>query len=397
MRGHIYMTQFLINIFIKNKADTESSVVRGNYGKLAGIVGIIINIFLFGIKLFAGIISGSISITADAVNNLSDSVGSIITLAAFKLSEKPADEDHPYGHARYEYISGVIISCMIIVIGLQFFLSSFQKILNPSAVEFNLYFWIILITSMLLKLWLRFFNAKIGKIINSTSIAATAADSRNDVIITGVVLVSAVFSQLTGFVIDGYMGVVVAAFILYSGIMLIMQTLSPLLGEAPENVLVDKIQKRILSYESVIGFHDLMVHDYGPGRRFASVHVEFSAEQDIMISHDIIDNIERDFACEMQISLVIHLDPVIINDPILNELKDKVKNIIKNISTELDIHDFRMVRGVTHNNLIFDVVVPAGYKENNKELREQISNEVKKIANDYICVITIDRSYIKFV
>jgi len=391
------MTQFLINIFIKDKTNTDSPSVRGNYGKLAGTVGIISNILLFAAKLFAGIISGSISITADAVNNLSDSAASIITLAAFKLSEKPADEDHPYGHARYEYISGVIVSCMIIVIGFQFFISSFQKILSPSAVEYTLAFWIILLVSVIVKLWLRFFNTKIGKIINSTSLAATAADSRNDVIITAVVLVSAVFSRLTNFIIDGYIGVLVAVFILYSGITLIKQTLSPLLGEAPESSLVDEIENKILSYPSVIGFHDLMVHDYGPKRRFASVHLEISAEQDIMISHDIIDNIERDFAVEMQISLVIHLDPVITNDPILNELKAKVRDIARGISPELDIHDFRMVKGVTHSNLIFDVVVPPGYRDNNNDLREQISNEVRKIDEDYICVITIDRSYIKFV
>ena len=391
------MTQLLINIFIKDKTNTDSPAVRGNYGKLAGAVGIINNIFLFAAKLFAGLISGSISIIADAVNNLSDSAASIITLAAFKLSEKPADEDHPYGHARYEYISGVIVSCMIIVIGFQFFLSSFQKILTPVEVEYNIYFWIILIVSMIVKLWLRLFNTKIAKIINSPSLAATAADSRNDIIITGVVLVSAVFSRVTGYIIDGYMGVLVAAFILYSGIILVKQTLSPLLGEAPENSFVEEIQKKILSYESVIGFHDLMVHDYGPKRRFVSVHVEFSAEQNIIISHDIIDNIERDFANEFQISLVIHLDPVVTNNPILNELKDKVSNIVKTVSPELDIHDFRMVEGVTHNNLIFDVVVPYGYRKNNKDLREQISDEVKKIDEDYICVITIDRSYIKAV
>ena len=391
------MTPLLINIFIKDKTNTDSPAVRGRYGKLAGLVGIVVNIFLFAAKLFAGIISGSISITADAMNNLSDSAASVITLAAFKLSEIPADEDHPYGHARYEYISGVIVSCLIIVIGLQFFVSSFQKILDPTAVEYSILSLIILVVSMLIKLWLGLFNTKIGKIIGSPSLSAAAADSRNDVIITGVVLVSAAFSFFTDLAIDGYMGIVVAAFILYSGVGLIKQTLSPLLGEAPEESLVEDIQKRILSYESVLGLHDLMVHDYGPKQRFASVHVEFSVDQDIMVSHDIIDNIERDFATELHISLVVHLDPVITDDPILNELKDKVSAIVNGISPELNIHDFRMVKGMTHNNLIFDVVVPHRFDTPNKTLREQISHEVKNICEEYLCIITIDRSYVKHV
>ena len=391
------MTQLLINIFIKDKANVTNSKVRGNYGKLAGIVGIISNVLLFALKIFAGLISGSVSITADAMNNLSDSAASLITLVAFKLSEMPADEDHPYGHARYEYISGVIVSCLIIVIAFQFFVSSFQKIFNPSEVEYTLVFWIILISSMVVKLWLGLFNTKIGKIIGSTSLAAAAADSRNDVIITGVVLVSAIFSYFTGLLIDGYMGVLVAVFILYSGIGLMKETLSPLLGEPPDNDLVEAVQKKILSYESVIGLHDLIMHDYGPNRRFASVHVEFPAEQDIMISHDITDNIERDFALEFQIALVVHLDPVVTNDPILNALKINVKDITQSISPILDIHDFRMVKGPTHSNLIFDVVIPFECKIKDKDVLEQIRSEVKKIDKNYFCVITVDRSYIKYV
>ena len=390
------MTQLLINIFVKDKENLKNPAVRGSYGKLAGGVGIVTNIFLFGIKLFAGIISGSISITADAINNLSDSAASLITLIAFKLSEMPADEDHPYGHARYEYISGVIVSCLIMVIGFQFLVSSVQKILNPSEVEYSTAFWLILTVSMAVKMWLGFFSSKIGRLIESTSLAAAAADSRNDVIITGVVLVSAVFSYFTGLLIDGYMGVIVAAFILYAGIGLMKETLSPLLGEAAESSLVESVEKKILSYESVIGLHDLIIHDYGPNRRFASVHVEFPAEQDIMISHDITDNIERDFAKEFQIALVVHLDPVVTNDPVLNEWKDKVKKIIYDIYPKLDIHDFRMVKGNTHSNLIFDIVVPFECKIKDKDIILQISDEVKKINEDFFCVITIDKSYVKY-
>ena len=391
------MTQLLINIFIKDNKNINNASVRGNYGKLAGIVGIVSNILLFALKIFAGIISGSISITADAMNNLSDSAASLITLVAFRLSEMPADRDHPYGHARYEYISGVIVSCLIIVIGFQFFVSSFQKIFNPSAVEYTLVFWLILVSSMVVKLWLGLFNAKIGKIIGSTSLAAAAADSRNDVIITGTVLVSAAFSYFTGVFIDGYIGVLVAVFILYSGIGLMRETLNPLLGEPPESSLVEEVERKILSYESVIGIHDLIIHDYGPNRCFASVHVEFPAEQDILISHDITDNIERDFLLELQMSMVVHLDPVVTNDPLLNELKIKVQAITHSISQTLDIHDFRMVKGPTHSNLIFDVVVPFECEIKDKDLIEQISNEVKRINENYFCVITIDRSYIKYI
>ena len=396
-RGELLMTRMLLHFFVKDNHNTSNPLVRGQYGKLAGWVGIFCNLLLFAAKLFVGIQTGSISITADAMNNLSDSAASMITLAAFKLSQRPADDDHPYGHARYEYISGVIVSCLIIVVGLQFLVSSFEKILSPSMIRYAAPFWVILAVSMLVKLWLGHFHTTIGKVIASSSLSAAAADSRNDVIITGAVLASAVLSHFTGLMVDGYMGVLVAAFILYSGIGLIKQTLSPLLGEAPDKALVDEIQKKILSYESVIGLHDLMVHDYGPGRRFASVHVEFSAKQDIMVSHDIIDHMERDFAADMQISLIVHLDPVITDDPLLNELKTKLETIARSISPELTIHDFRMVKGIGHSNLIFDVVVPTHYQTDNAALRKQIANEVHKINENYFCVITIDQSYIKYV
>ena len=391
------MTQLLVKFFIKDPASTGSPALRGQYGKLAGGVGIACNILLFAFKLFAGILSGSISITADAMNNLSDGAASLITLAAFKLSARPADDDHPYGHARYEYISGVIVSCMILVIGFQFLLTSFQKIRHPSPVTYTPVLFVILGCSMLLKLWLLFFYRKLGNAISSTALLAAAADSRNDFFITGVVLLSALFARFTGIAIDGYMGVLVAAFILYSGVGLIRQTLSPLLGEAPTQELVQEIQQKILAYPGVIGIHDLMVHNYGPARRFASVHVEVSATQDIMRSHDVIDQIERDFATDLQISLIVHLDPVITDDPVLNTLKVQVAAIVRAISPTLSIHDFRMVRGISHSNLIFDVVVPPGFALKNSVLREQIISAVKEIDPQYFCVITVDRSYIKSV
>ena len=391
------MTALLIRLFIKNHSNTANAAVRGQYGKLAGVIGIAGNLLLFGVKLLAGLLSGSISIMADAVNNLSDGAASLITLAAFRLSERPADEDHPYGHARYEYISGVIVSCMILVIGFQFLVSSVQRIHAPQTVQYSAPFWIIAGVSMLVKLWLRFFNTKMGRSIDSAALFAAAADSRNDVIITGVVLLSALISHFTGFAADGYMGAAVALFLLYSGVGLIRQTLSPLLGEAPEEALVTEIEQKILGYPSVIGLHDLMVHDYGPARRFASVHVEMPAGQDILLSHDIIDNIERDFAADLKLSLVVHLDPVITDDPILNEWKNRVADIVQAISPQLSIHDFRMVQGVSHSNLIFDLVVPPKLERKNGSLREEISAAVQAIDKDYFCVITVDRSYVKSV
>ena len=388
------MTQFLIKRFIQNHEKTHETSVRASYGKLAGIVGTLSNLLLFIAKLAGGIMSNSISIMTDAMNNLSDFAASVITLFGFKLSEIPADEEHPYGHTRYEYISGLLISCIIIIISFQFFISSFQKILNPAAIHYSISFWIILIVSILIKIWQGRFYAKIGKIISSSSLTVASTDSRNDVITTSIVVVSAIIARLTGWMIDGYMGVLVSVFLLYSGIKLIKETLSPLLGEAPNHSLVEDVRKRIMSYESVIGLHDLMIHDYGPKKQFASVHVEFPAEQDILLSHDIIDSIERDFASELQISLVIHLDPVITNDPRLDTLKIKLQAIAQSIHSELDIHDFRMVEGLKHKNLIFDVVVPPGLDLDNASLRGQITEEVKKIRGNYLCVITIDRNYI---
>ena len=391
------MTQWLIRTFIKSPDDLTSSIVRERYGALAGTVGIASNLLLFAAKLLAGLLSGSISIAADAVNNLSDSAASLITLVGFKLAVRPADEDHPYGHARYEYISGLLIACIILVIGFQFLVSSFRKVLAPSPVTYSPVFWCILVASMLLKAWQGRFNAKVGRIIGSPALAATAADSRNDVLTTGAILASAVLSRLTGLQVDGVMGVLVALFILYAGVGLIRQILSPLLGEAPERALVEEIQRKILGYASVIGLHDLMVHNYGPNRRFASVHVEFPAEQDIMVSHDIIDAIERDFATHLGISLVIHLDPVITSDPRLDELKTWVQQVASGIAPELSVHDFRMVEGVSHKNLIFDVLVPPRCKLSNKALREQITQEVGRVDGAYFCVITIDRSCISSV
>ncbi|WIV13750.1 cation diffusion facilitator family transporter [Proteiniborus sp. MB09-C3] len=388
------MTNLLIKLFVKDHQNTSNFRVRERYGKLASIMGIASNLLLFIIKIIAGILFNSISIIADAINNLSDSGSSLITLIGFKISGKPADANHPYGHERMEYISGLIVSFIILILGLQLVRSSISKIINPQATKFSMISVFILIISIIIKLWQSMFYRKIGKAINSTTLIATSIDSRNDILSTSAVLIATVITYLTRFNLDGYMGAVVALFIIVSGTSLVKETISPLLGTAPTKELVDSIYEKILSYEGIIGLHDLTVHSYGAGQCFATVHCEVSAENDIMVSHDIIDNIERDFLKEKGINLVIHLDPVVINDPKTNKLKAEVENTLKNLSPEISMHDFRVVWGVSHSNLIFDVVVPFDFQWSDDELIKLISDRIYDFDANYHSVITVDHDYI---
>lgn len=388
------MTTLLIKIFIRNYNDISNNEVRERYGKFASIIGLITNIILFCIKIAIGVFSNSVSIMADAINNLSDSGSSVVTLVGFKISGKPADKEHPYGHARMEYIAGLIVSFIILFLGIQLGRTSFDKIIHPQQINFSIIVIIILVISILIKLWQCLFYAKIGKIIHSITLTATSIDSRNDIIATSAVLLATIITRLTGFNLDGYMGIVVAVFILISGVKLVKDTTSPLLGMAPNQELVDEIYKKILSYEHILGLHDLTVHSYGENECFASVHCEVDARQDIMISHDIIDNIERDFLRDFGIHLVVHLDPIITDDERTNKLKEDVKQIIKQILPEITIHDFRVVWGVSHTNLIFDIVVPVGFKQADCDLVKQIEHEVKKINEAFNIVITVDHNYI---
>lgn len=388
------MTKLLLKLFVKDYTNTSSDHVRQAYGMLSGITGIVVNIILFIIKIVAGTLTGSISITADAVNNLSDSGSSIVTLISFKISGKPADEKHPYGHARMEYISGLIVSVIVMFLGLELIRDSVGKIIDPQSAAFSWTVAALLVVSILLKLWLCLFYSKLGNMIASDAIKASAADSRNDILSTGAVLAAAILSKVTGFNTDGYMGTVVALFILVSGIKLISDTVSPLLGMAPSRDIVDSIYKKILSYDGISGIHDLTVHNYGVDKYFASVHCEVPADQDIMISHDIIDNIERDFLKDMGIHLVIHLDPVITDNEEINNLKQEVSKIVRSISDELNIHDFRAVFGVTHSNLIFDVVVPFSFKYSDEKLVDIISEKISHIDKNYRAVITVDHNYV---
>ena len=387
------MTKFLIKLFIKD-ADTNTQRGRELYGRLAGAVGIICNLLLSVMKLIIGSISNSVSITADATNNISDAGSSIVTLVGFRLSGKPADKDHPYGHARIEYISSLIISFLILLIGCSIFKESITKIFKPEESLFNIATVIVLVASILVKLWLSVFNKFLGKQINSKALEATAIDSRNDVITTAAVLLASVISHFTGFNLDGYMGVIVSVFIFISGINLVKETLDPLLGQPPTKEMFETIEKKILSYDNVLGVHDLMVHSYGPNTYFASAHIEMDAKIDVLVCHDIMDQIERDFKSELNIHLVVHLDPTILDSPEINELKEMVNDIICEIDRDLTFHDFRVVVGEENKNVLFDVVVPPEYKYSDEELEKIITDKITEVSNGKIfTVLVVDHSY----
>ena len=384
------MTELLLKLFVKHADQVEDPSVRSAYGKLSGLVGIICNVLLFVGKLLAGLFSGSVSVMADAVNNLSDASSSVVTLLGFKLAEKPADSDHPFGHARIEYLSGLTVAVMILLIGVELVKTSIDKILHPALVSFT---WLtagILAASILVKLWMASFSRSLGKRIHSATLEATAADSRNDVISTAAVLAAGLVGRFTGWRIDGYAGLAVALFILYSGVSLIKDTVDPLLGAAPDPELVRQIGEEILAYDKVLGIHDLVVHDYGPGRRFATVHVEMDSREDPLICHDLIDDIERDLAQTQNLQLVIHYDPVVTDDEELNRMRQLVSREVTSIDSRLSIHDFRMVRGPKHTNLIFDLVIPYEMDGEKEKLKAIIDQRVQFEDSKYYTVITFD-------
>lgn len=387
------MTKALIRLFVKNHENTRDPSVRGAYGLMASIVGIICNVLLFAGKFIVGTVFGSISIAADAVNNLSDASSNIVSLMGFKLASKPADEEHPYGHARFEYLSGLAVAVMVLVIGLELAKSSLDKIIHPQAVLFSWLSVAVLVVSIAVKLWMSVFNKTIGNLIDSATLQATAADSRNDVLSTSAVLVAALIGHFANVDLDGWMGLAVAVFILWSGIGLIRDTLDPLLGQAPDEELVKYIHDKVMSYPGVLGTHDLMVHDYGPGRQFASVHVEMAAEGDVMENHDVIDNIERDFLQNDQLHVVIHFDPIITSDEKVNDVRHWISKIVQGVDPSLTIHDLRLVAGPTHTNLIFDCVTPPDFAMSEADLKQAIKQEVRKQQPSYFCVITVESNY----
>ena len=387
------MTKLLLRLFVKDYENVEDPKVRGAYGKLAGIVGIICNLLLFAGKLLAGLLSGSVAVGADAVNNLSDASSSLVTLLGFKLAERPADDEHPYGHARIEYLSGLAVAALILLIGAELGKSSIAKILHPVPVDFSWLTLGVLTASILLKLWMALFCKRLGKRIGSTTLDATAADSRNDVITTGAVLLGCLIGHFTGLHADGWVGLLVAAFVVWSGCGVAKETISPLLGKQADPELVRRISTLVLSHPKILGIHDLMVHDYGPGQCFATVHAEMDAREDPLHCHDIIDDIERDSLRELRVHLVIHYDPIVTNDPEVESLRIYLHEHLHEINAGLTFHDLRLVRGASHSNVIFDCIMPYGTDMSESELRERISELVKQKNPSYSCVITVDRSY----
>lgn len=386
------MTKFLLRTFIKDYENVTNHDVRQKYGMLGGFVGITCNIVLFLSKFIAGLLTSSIAITADSFNNLSDAGSSIVTLVGFKLAGAPADNEHPFGHGRIEYISGLIVSMVIILVGVELGKGSVEKIINAEDISFSIISLIILIGSILVKLWLGIFNKSLGERINSATMKATAMDSISDVVATSAVVLSILIYKFTGFNIDGYIGILVALFICYTGIQTAKDTLNPLLGEAPEKEFVKEIEDFVVAYPDIVGVHDLIVHNYGPGRRIISLHAEVPSKIDILKIHDTIDIIERDLHKRFDCEAVIHMDPIVVDDEVLNNTFKKVKQVIKSIDGNFSIHDFRMVTGDTHTNLIFDLEVPFNYKITDKDIKQKISDEIKNINSKYELVISIDKT-----
>ena len=368
------MTEILLRIFIKNYRDGDSPRVRTAVGRLSGRVGIVCNLLLFLLKLLAGTLAGSVAITADALNNLSDASGSVLTLIGFKVADKPADAHHPYGHARAEYLSGLAVAVLILFIGFELAKSAVEKIFSPMEVAFTALTAGILLASIAVKLWMFLFNRNLAKRIGSAALAASAADSRNDCIATAAVLAGALAEGCWGLRLDGYIGLGVAAFILFSGWSLAKDTISPLLGESADPELRRRIVDYVEAHPKVLGYHDLMVHDYGPGQQFASLHVEMDSREDPLDCHEIIDDMERECLRSHNVHLVIHYDPVVTDDPELQRLKERVCDLLKERDPQLSLHDFRMVQGKRHMNLVFDVALPNGLQSQKAAIRQEIED-----------------------
>ncbi len=385
------MTNLLLRLFVKDADNTDSPKVRAALGTLAGLVGIVFNVLLFSFILLVCTLTSSVSITADAMNNLSDASGSIVTFIGFRVADKPADEHHPYGHARAEYLSGLGVAALILVIGIELVKTSVKKIFAPTPVEFTAVAAVVLLASIGMKFWMNLFNRSLAKRIDSTALMATAADSRNDCITTFAVLVAAVVEKLTHIPVDGWIGLAVALFILYSGLNLAKDTISPLLGENADPELREKIVDYIVSQPKVLGYHDLMVHDYGPGQRFASLHVEMDCREDPLDCHELIDDMERECLRSHNVHLVIHYDPVVTDDPVMTALKNRVLCLLQAKDPRLSLHDFRMIPGKKHMNLVFDVALPRDLKDKGEELRSWVEDTLNAEGGMvYHVIITFD-------
>lgn len=367
---------------------------RARAGSLAGMVCIALNVILCVAKALIGIASGSVSIVADAMNNLSDASSNIVSVLGFKLASRPADPEHPYGHGRYEYLSGLVVAVLVLLIGVELVKSSFDKLLAPEPVEFSLALVAVLVLSILVKLWMARFNRALGDLIDSETLRATAQDSNNDVLATSAVLVSALIAQATGFELDAWAGIAVGVYIGWSGICLIKETVDPLLGSAPDPKLVEHIRGKIMSYPGVLGTHDLMVHDYGPGRQFASAHVEMAAEDSPIASHDTLDNIEQDFKNEDGLIVTLHYDPIVTDDAVVADMRRAIDAMAKRIDPRVSIHDLRTVPGPTHTNVIFDCLRPEGFRLSPEELRRELATAVEEAYPCAVAKITVDEDYV---
>ncbi len=387
------MHTILVKLFVRDSENIRNPHVRTAYGTLGSVAGIVTNILLAILKYVAGMLSGSISVTADAINNLSDAGASIISLVGVKLSAKPADKGHPYGHGRVEYISALAVSFLVLLMGIELFKSSIDKIINPVPVNFSIVSLCILIFSIFAKLWLGFFNKKLGKKINSAPMMAVMKDCFSDCLATGVAAIAIIVSAFSDINIDGYLGIIVACFIFIAGFNILKDTMADLLGKPAEKEFVNEITDKILSYDKIVGVHDMIIHDYGPGRKFASAHAEVPSNEDIMEIHDIIDLIERDILNEYGMIISIHMDPIVVDDEKINALRQMTSSLVTEISEEMSIHDFRVVDGPTHTNLIFDLIVPHKYHLNNDEVRSEIENKLSKIDERYFAVITVEHSF----
>lgn len=388
--------EHMVNRFIKNNSNIKDTKVRNSYGVFGGIVGILVNALLFIIKLSVGLFVSSIAIMADAFNNLSDAASSLITILGFKLSSKPADREHPFGHGRIEYLSALIVAFMVMLVGVQFIKSSFERIINPAPVTFELLPFILLFISIFLKVWLSKFNKFVGEKINSAALKASSVDALGDVFTSTCVSISFLAAKFTSFPIDGYIGMVVALFIVYSGFSLVKDTISPLLGEAPDPELVTSIKKMVLSYDKIRGTHDLIIHNYGPGKCMASIHAEIPSDISVVAIHEIIDKAEREISKALRIYLVIHIDPICIIGGEVKEAYEEILSLIKEYDFIESIHDFRVVGEGEIKNLIFDIVVDSlkGSPINDSELIDKFSESVKKSHPYYNCIITIDKNFI---
>lgn len=388
------MIGLLSKWFIKNRENVTDPAVRQAYGTLCGIVGIGWNILLFLGKFFAGTISGSIAVTADAFNNLSDAGSSVVTLLGFRLAGRKPNPEHPFGHGRIEYISGLVVAALILLMGVELGKSSFEKILHPEAVDFSILAIAILAVSIAVKLYMAFYNASVGKKISSAAMAATAADSRSDAISTAAVLAAMLIGKLFHIQIDGYVGMVVAILILITGIKAAKETIDPLLGQPPEKEFVDAIEKIVMSHKPICGIHDLVVHDYGPGRVMITLHAEVPASGDILELHDVIDQVEVHLQKDLNCVATIHMDPIITDDGVTAELRHQVGDLCKTIDERITVHDFRMVPGPTHTNLIFDAVVPMEKHLNFEEVEHKIKELVRDMEGNYFAVVKVEQSYV---